>query len=77
MNIDFHACAPRALYEAACTGHVFHTGTSIGVTCLGDWFHVYDLSADIETTLAAEHTTPERLQAHAIGFLENRKAANK
>lgn len=71
MNLDFNACTAQELHDAAHRAHVFHNAGSVGVTRLGEWFHVFDLTSDTETKLDAANTTPERLQAHAVGFVQN------
>lgn len=71
MRLDFNACTAAELHDAARACYVFHNETSIGAVRLGEWFHVFDLTSDTETKLDAANTTPERLQAHAVGFVAN------
>lgn len=74
MRLDFNTCTPLEMHDAARAAHAFHLETSIAVTRLGGTFHIFDLNGDVETKLDAANTSPERLLAHAQGFLANRLA---
>lgn len=83
MQINWTTCTAQELADAARAGYAMHsenTSRGFGVALLGrvsggsaGTYHIFELAADVETTLDAANTDPERLLAHARGFLANRQ----
>ena len=71
-RIDFTACTAQELHDLARATYAMHSD-DIGVVLLGDNFTLFDLRAEgAEVNLARAHTSPERLLAHARGFVAAR-----
>ena len=75
-HIEIETTSAQELHDLARATYVFisHSG-GIGCTQLGENFHLFDYSGRLsEVKLGAKQTSPERLQAHLKGYLQNAQA---
>ena len=72
-RVDINTVEAGDLHSAARATLVMHSN-DIGVTCLGNEFHLFDLRDDKAVVkMPVKQTPPDRLLAHFKGFIQNRQ----